>query len=219
VSPDETRYELLRPDAVEQRRAAAPVAYVPWGALEWHGPHLPIGVDGLTAQGVCLGAAARTGGVVLPAVWLGTGTLEVPLGSAHCVEIGADLVRELAGQVVRQLRADDWKHVVVVAGHYGDDQMAALRAGAGADATVVAIWELAPDVVPRDHAAVGETAMTMAVAPSLVYVDALPDGGELSTAKDGVWGEDPRGVTAEHASVLHAAAVSGLADLVARLLA
>jgi hypothetical protein len=31
----------LRPDQLEQTLAEAPVAYVPWGALEWHSVHLP----------------------------------------------------------------------------------------------------------------------------------------------------------------------------------
>mgnify|MGYP006201188507 CR=1 FL=1 len=32
-------------------RAEAPVAYLPWGALEWHSYHAPIGLDGLPVGG------------------------------------------------------------------------------------------------------------------------------------------------------------------------
>ena len=53
------RYAELRPDQLAAIVAAAPIAYVPWGALEWHGPHLPFGLDGITAEGVAERAARQ----------------------------------------------------------------------------------------------------------------------------------------------------------------
>lgn len=45
----EARMGRLSSDEVAARLAEASVAYVPIGSLEFHGPHLPLGVDLITA--------------------------------------------------------------------------------------------------------------------------------------------------------------------------
>lgn len=71
-------YELMVPEDVIAARAKAPVAYVPIGPLEWHGPHLPLGLDGLHAHEVAIRAAQEAGGVVLPTLFAGTETVRQP---------------------------------------------------------------------------------------------------------------------------------------------
>lgn len=77
------RLELMHPDEIVAERARAPIAYIPVGPLEWHGPHLPYGTDMLHAYSLALAAAQRTGGVVLPALPLGTETLIGPKRERH----------------------------------------------------------------------------------------------------------------------------------------
>src|SRR5690242_4179364 len=72
--PKTVQYELMTPEDVVEARTAAPVAFVPIGPLEWHGPHLPLGVDPLHAYAVAIGTARAVGGVVLPALFAGTET-------------------------------------------------------------------------------------------------------------------------------------------------
>ncbi len=50
-------YELMRPAEVVAARERCPVAFVPIGPLEWHGPHLPMGTDGLHAHHVAVRVA------------------------------------------------------------------------------------------------------------------------------------------------------------------
>lgn len=45
-------YEYMTPDRLGERIAACPVAYLCLGTLEWHGPHLPLGTDGLQGRGL-----------------------------------------------------------------------------------------------------------------------------------------------------------------------
>ena len=40
----ERRFEFLRPDEYNAIRKTEPIAYLPWGAHEWHGLHNPLGV-------------------------------------------------------------------------------------------------------------------------------------------------------------------------------
>src|SRR5262245_26884162 len=70
--------ELMRPEDVLEARRRAPVAYVPVSPLEWHGPHLPLGTDGLHAWHVARGVAREVGGVVLPPFFVGTDSLRLP---------------------------------------------------------------------------------------------------------------------------------------------
>lgn len=67
----EVRYQYLRPGQARERRESYPVAYIPIGTLEWHGPHLPYGADGIQAEALAVRCAERGGGVVLPVLYYG----------------------------------------------------------------------------------------------------------------------------------------------------
>jgi creatinine amidohydrolase len=70
-SPDKVLYEELLPEEFLARIRQAPIAYLPLGTLEWHGPHLPLGADGLQSQAFFERLAREVGGVVLPMLFLG----------------------------------------------------------------------------------------------------------------------------------------------------
>ncbi|MCL2461534.1 MAG: creatininase family protein [Defluviitaleaceae bacterium] len=71
---DKVLYEELTPGEFLDRLNGLPVAYLPLGTLEWHGVHLPLGADGLQSQGFFKKVAAKRGGIVLPALFLGPDT-------------------------------------------------------------------------------------------------------------------------------------------------
>ena len=68
---DTVFYEELTPSAFLQRIKQAPIAYLPLGTLEWHGPHLPLGSDGLQSRGLFAQLAQEAGGIVLPMLFVG----------------------------------------------------------------------------------------------------------------------------------------------------
>ncbi|MCX7028556.1 MAG: creatininase family protein [Spirochaetes bacterium] len=69
----EIRYEWLRPDELVAERARCPLVFLPVGPLEYHGPHLPLGVDAINAGRVAREACRALGkGVVYPTVHAGT---------------------------------------------------------------------------------------------------------------------------------------------------
>lgn len=69
----EIRFEMLRPEELNDEKKACPLVFVPVGPLEYHGPHLPVGVDPLNATQCALAACRRLGkGVVLPTLYWGT---------------------------------------------------------------------------------------------------------------------------------------------------
>jgi creatinine amidohydrolase len=68
----EVRLEYLRPGQILAAQAERSLVFLPVGSIEWHGPHLPLGVDMLLAHEIAVRAAQRVGGVVHPAVYSGT---------------------------------------------------------------------------------------------------------------------------------------------------
>ena len=71
----QTSYEFARPNHLEKVLHESPIVFLPVGCVEYHGPHLPLGVDMLTAEAFCHRTAHETGGLVLPPFWLASGVL------------------------------------------------------------------------------------------------------------------------------------------------
>ena len=46
----EVRLERMRPDQIDATKARRTAIYLPFGALEWHGVHNPVGLDALKAH-------------------------------------------------------------------------------------------------------------------------------------------------------------------------
>ncbi len=207
--------ERLSPDQIEARLAQAPIAYVPLGTLEFHGPHLPVGLDALTAHGICLGAADLSGGVVLPAFYQG-------IGGEHTdypwtiMSAAPDAIETLLGETLARLAELGVRRTVVLSGHFAPDQRVMVERVAdrwnarGSTMSVVArtLGEVPESPVEPDHAGRFESLVLCALDPDLVHVDLLPDAdlhpapseedpyGPGRHASDhplhGVFGADPR---------------------------
>lgn len=69
----EIRIECLRPGRLNEEQERCPLVFVPIGPLEYHGPHLPVGMDAINATQCALEACRRLGkGVVHPTLYWGT---------------------------------------------------------------------------------------------------------------------------------------------------
>jgi creatinine amidohydrolase len=204
------------------------VAYVPLGALEWHGEHAALGLDGLKAEWICEQAAARTGGVLFPTMhWGAFYALPSPF-TFHAPK------RAMKLQVRRTLESlADWgfRVIVLLTGHYPLAQITLLRRECrriarrrGVAALGIPEQALAVDLgYLGDHAAKWETSLLMAIAPSLVDLSRLPDDtGDLRQRADrhGIYGICPkRHADAALGSAALERIVTRLADAVTRMLA
>lgn len=199
------QYEALRPAQIETIRAASPIAYIPWGALEWHSYHNPIGLDGMQAHGQCKALAKETGGVVLPPFYVGTDTIKPFKGFPHSIEHSAETVRQLCTEVLAQLADEQFNMLIVVTGHCGGGHTDALQTAVNAfskahpDIGVKLIPSFAPtqETYPSNHAARGETSYQLLYEPDLVDLNKLPGDRVTTLDEDGVWGDDPRLASAE----------------------
>lgn len=200
------------------------MAFVPVGPLEYHGPHLPLGVDPLIAEGLCARTAAITGGVVLPPVHVSAGVLPLTYG----VPFDLDVLRSVVRSVLDNLAAWGVRAIVVFSGHGALDHLHVMREecdrlmdqrpDVGALTT---IWnELTVDVDGdiHDHGAKVETSYMLELFPGTVDLSALSDDPEADHV--GVYAANPRFTASrEWGALLVDHAVGRLAGKVRSMLA
>jgi creatinine amidohydrolase len=193
---------FLRPGEIVERLKRASVVYVPFGPLEWHGPHMPYGTDPLNAENAALGASAKTGGVVWPTQFWGTERERSPqqlaslgfrkdkyvvgmdfpknlIRSMYCPEeMFALVVRE----ILREIGVLGARLAVLVNGHGAENQIRTferLTAEANNTTDLRVLFRIA---APRkaleggsgEHAAAGETSLLMYLHPQCVDTGQLP---------------------------------------------
>lgn len=224
------QFEELLPKEFHEILAKSPVAYLPWGALEWHGEHMALGNDGLKAHAILKRTAEKTGGVVLPPVWCGFDTLKLPAHGAFplTLEFKRETVMQLLTEYLEQLSDIGFKLIVVVSGHYGPPHIAALVEAANlftiwqtqrqTRVWIIPEYDLVTDLGYRgDHAAKWETAILMHLRPDLVDLSRL--NNKNSGEGGGILGEDPRSTaSAELGGQIVAAIVERLASRVLKFL-
>ena len=218
--------ERLRPEQIRAIRDDAPIAYLPWGAIEWHSYHAPVGLDGIQAHGQCLALAATTGGVVLPPVYVGTDTIKTGLPFAETLEHPSTTVETLATEFLEQLTEERWSAIVIVTGHCGAGHTDALgravdrfnQAGRASRALLIASFGPIQEEYPSNHAALGETSFQLLFDPDAVALENLPENRVATLEEDGVWGADARGSTAERGAEMLALFVERAAPTVLNLL-
>jgi creatinine amidohydrolase len=185
--------QFMRPGQLEKALRDFPVAYVPFGPIEWHGRHLPLGTDALKAHGILVKTAEQFGGVVYPPVFFHEGFPR---------EFLVSVLTELFGR----LKKTGFRVILGVSGHNVQGQIDMINTALEpvvADGTVagVGLWEITLSRGAEsntDHAAKWETSDMMFFYPDLVDLTTLGDGPLAPNMKppDGIGGLDPR----KHAS-------------------
>ncbi len=200
--------ELLRPTEIEQIQQQTPIAYIPWGALEYHGLHNPIGLDGIKSHGLCQLLAAEIGGIVLPPVYEAANLIKSYPGvnfKKHSIEFSEKLIRMMCEEYFTQLVETDYKIIVCLTGHAGEPHIDILKEVAkkyNKKYPSCYFWALAEfDIIPDDlltanHSALGETSLQLVFAPETVDLSMLPAEGDITLIKNAVAGRDPRPSTA-----------------------
>lgn len=227
-------FEYLNPVQIQEALVKSPILYVPMGTYEWHGYHLPVGNDAVKAYGLCLRAAERTGGLVLPPFYYGTtGHIGYPM----TVLVDENLIIELMNATFREMVKWGVKKAVMFTGHFSGEQVEMVKKIAGSwDDPNMKVLGLSDYMVPNppyhpDHAATFETSILHAMDPGLVHLENLPDIN-TAPANDpdgntwgkhrhntdhplyGIFGEDPRTMSPEKGEELLQKAVNWLAETV-----
>ena len=168
--------------------------YLPIGTLEWHAEHLPVGLDALNAEAICLRAAVHGGGVVGPTLYYGTGGSH----GSYPWTITMPSDREITALLARTLsRLNDLGVLlaVVFTGHFAREQVACVRQvahdwnerGYRMRALGLSVDQAAGLAITPDHAGRFETTLLRAHMPDRV------DLGRIPPMRPDEAGEDPWG--------------------------
>ncbi len=171
------------------------VAVIPLAAVETHGPHLPLGTDGLIAEGILARAGERIAArvAVLPTQWLGASAEHSDLaGTLSCEP------EHLIAAIVclgEGLARAGIKRVVLFNGHGGNMALGSIAAlklrtrfGMLAASAHWLDFGLPPNLVPpapllRDvHGGWAETSVLLHLAPQLVKKESATANGALTPA-------------------------------------
>jgi creatinine amidohydrolase len=180
MNPASRRLLDLDSRSFERRLRTNPLVIVPVGALEAHGPHLPLGADQIQAEATALALAERVDGLVAPTIAYGSAPGARRFPGTVSLTI-AQLESHVAG-VLGELARSGVRRLLVLSGHAERGHMAALREAGdeaardhpGARVVVLSdydfVYELRGKESPANdgHAGLLETSRVLALAPHVV---------------------------------------------------
>lgn len=193
LSPS-VQMQLMRPGQLEAAARKFPVVYVPFGLIEWHGRHLPLGNDALKAHAILVKTAEQFGGVVYPPVFFHSG-------------FDQEMLVPVITELFDRLKRTGFRVIIGISGHNVQGQIDMINNAlepvvADGTASGIGLWEMTlsqGEESNSDHAAKWETSNMMFFYPDRVDMAELGTGPLAPNMKppDGIGGLDPR----EHASV------------------
>ncbi len=177
------QFELMLPHEMDTAMADCPTAFVPLGTLEWHGDQSALGHDALKAHALCVRAARKDGGVVLPPLYGGVGGVDQP----HTVIMEKEptfhstLLQPWLSMLCQELKRLGFRAIIMVTGHYGASQQMTVRETAVRESQRLGMpilgtpeyWLGLDAGYMGDHGGPWETSILMALIPELVALSQL----------------------------------------------
>jgi len=173
--------ELTAEDFLEAIHRSQGTCLLPFGILEKHGAHLPLGTDLLNVRHVSLSAAQQEYAVVFPEYYFGQifEAKHQPGTVAYSLQLQLQLLQETTNEMAR----NGCKKVLIVNGHGGNEHLLPLFAQAQMDQphdyVVYVLWPMAKRAAGRPqqkdkvdmHGGESETSRAMISRPDLVHMD------------------------------------------------
>ena len=220
---------LLQEMTREEARTIAPdaLAVFPVGALEQHGPHLPVGTDDFGVEHIARGAAAAAAAhlpvVVTPTLPFGCSPHHLPFGGT--MSLGTETYYRAIYDLAESLIIGGFQRIFILNGHGGNHELVQLVARDlalkhPASLAAASYWTIAwealmaeqahvPGRVPG-HAGHFETSLMMALRPELVR--------EPRPSRDDAPSGEARGGPGPYRAEVHGSwqAIDGYSDSPAR---
>lgn len=184
--------ELTAPDFVQAIARSGGTCLLPFGILEKHGPHLPIGTDLLDVRYAVLHAAEQEYAVVFPEYYFGQifEARHQPGTMAYSSHLQLELLQETTDEMAR----NGCKKVIIVNGHGGNEYLLPYFAQAQLQTQhdyvvyVLGLVETPPGGPPKKtsmdmHAGESETSTMLIARPDLVHLDRAKDESGADQAR------------------------------------
>jgi len=187
--------KMTSPEVRQAIDAGNDTIVIPFGSLEQHGGHLPIGTDAMLGDEFGWRIADRLNAFLVPTVRVGCA--EHHLAFAGTISVGKDTLRQVAVDYAHSLARHGFRRIVFVPTHGGNFQplveaVEQCRSIEGASVVTVAS-DFSRDVLrdgtvgvsmkfgitPEEsgaHAGEWETSIMLHLAPELVHMDAAAPG-------------------------------------------
>lgn len=193
----EVRWHKLRRDQIAALAGRDPVLLLPIGAIEQHGPHLPIDTDTSAVTEVAVQAASRLpegAALVLPTIAWGLSPYWLPF--AGTITLRPETILALISDIGRSVAAHGVRRLVIVNGHGGNAGIIAVAATQLADHGIRALslsyWSLLGKQLGEwafgDHGLIGhagqsETSIQLYLQPERVdpTYRAMTDWADVET--------------------------------------
>ena len=173
--------ELTGPDFITAIHQAQGVCLLPFGIIEKHGPHLPLGTDLINVRYASQHAAEKEYTIVFPAYYFGqiAEARQQPGTMSYSWKMQLDLLQETTDEMAR----NGCKKILIVNGHGGNESLLPFFAQAQLETQhdyVVYTYRAQPSNSPDRpklhshndmHAGESETAHTLISRPDLVHQD------------------------------------------------
>ena len=179
----EIRWHKLRRDEIAEVARHDPVLLLPIGAIEQHGPHLPIDTDTSTVIAVSERAAGLLPpltALVLPPIAWGLSPYWMPF--AGTITLCPETILALISDIGRSVAAHGFRRLMIVNSHGGNAGIIGVAvtqlADFGIRATALSYWSLLGTELgtlsPGDHGLIGhagqtETSIQLHLQPELVH--------------------------------------------------
>jgi len=177
--------ELTAADFRQGIQQSKGVCLLPFGILEKHGPHLPLGTDLLNVRYAALQAVAQEYAVVFPEYYFGQifEAKQQPGTVAYSMELQLKMLQETSEEMAR----NGCKKIIIVNGHGGNESLLPYFAQSQMDkphdyVIYVLDGERSRKGGPAKkstgvdfHAGENETSNTMVSHPDLVHIDRAKD--------------------------------------------
>ena len=185
TTPRQTRLsvhweELTGPDFIEAIKRAQGTCLLPFGIMEKHGPHMPIGSDLINARYTALHAAENQYAVVFPEYYFGQ--ISEARHEPGTVAYSRDLQLALLQATTDEMARNGCKKILIVNGHGGNDSLLPYFAQSQLDKPHDYVVYLFNQRMPASggptkkttidaHAGESETSKMMVVRPDLLHQD------------------------------------------------
>ena len=172
--------ELTASDFVTAIHRAQGTCLLPFGILEKHGPHMPIGTDLINVRYAALHAARQQYAVVFPAYYFGQ--ISEARHQPGTIAYSRDLQLELLQATTDEMARNGCKKILIVNGHGGNDELLPYFAQTQLDKPHDYVVYLYSGRTPTSggpalktttdqHAGESETSKMMVVRPDLLHQD------------------------------------------------
>jgi creatinine amidohydrolase len=206
-----------------------PVAIIPVGSIEQHGPHLPISTDSDIISYIAEKVAQKTGFLLLPTIQCSVSFEHHPFFN---LSVSPDILQQYITEICLSLAQNKVRAAIILNGHHGNQKalkeisVCVNKSKPRFMVLVFSYWHFMEHRF--DHAGFVETSIMRAISKKVEMSKAVKGLDEehytkreldrlgkiasksfISVTKNGVWG-DPRGATAKEGRKILSRVISSI---------